>query len=96
MRALNTALAGFVEGDHLGERMRQAREHSGVELKAAASAIGLSDSHLRRIENGCVGMVSDPATLVRAAKTYGVSQVWLYAGAGGGARFVPDWYRVRT
>lgn len=39
-------------------------------------------------------MVNEPATILRAASAYGVSNVWLYAGGHAGARLVPEWYEV--
>ncbi len=37
-------------------------------------------------------MVSDPKTLQRAARLFGVSDVWLYAGPAAPARFKPEWF----
>jgi transcriptional regulator with XRE-family HTH domain len=96
MKKVDPTLTGNKAGDHLGARMFAAREHAGLNHKEAAEKVGLSARHLRRIEQGAVGMVSDPATLVRAARAYGVSDVWLYAGAVAGHRFVPSWYRVEA
>lgn len=94
MRTPDPTLSGHLRGDTLGGRMLAARTHAGIERARAAEAIGLSSKHLGRIEQGAVGMVTDPATLVRAAKLYGVSDVWLYAGGLGGAKLTPDWYYV--
>lgn len=94
MKRVDPTLCGHMQGDHLGLRFREARKFSGLSRKDAALLIGLTDRHLGRIEAGGVQMVSDPATIVRAAEAYGVPQVWLYAGAAGGARFVPEWYRT--
>jgi transcriptional regulator with XRE-family HTH domain len=96
MKKIDPTLAGNIAGDHLGRRMFHAREHAGLNHKEAAEKVGLSDRHLRRIEAGAVGMVSDPATLVRAARAYGVSEVWLYAGGMAGERLVPAWYRAEA
>lgn len=86
-------MAGAVEGDHFHVRMRDSRAHAGLTAKDAANQIGLTDKHLRRIEAGAVGMVSDPKTLHRAGIAYGVSSVWLYGGnAAVPARLVPTWY----
>lgn len=92
MKKIDSTLAGRTEGDNFGRRMRQAREHSGLSRKDAAAELGISVAQLGRIERGSVGMVSDPSTLVRASRAYGVSDVWLYAGSMAGLRFVPDYY----
>lgn len=90
-------IAGAVPGDSLGRRMLWARMQTNLTLKDAAQSIGLSESQLKRIERGGMQMVSDPLMLVRAAKAYGVSQVWLYAGAAiAGERFVPAGYAVQV
>lgn len=94
MKRPDPMLAGNIKGDSFARRMFKARERAGISRKEAAEAIGLSANHLRRIEVGGVQMVSDPQTLVRAAKVYGVSDVWLYAG-GMATKFVPAWYCVQ-
>ena len=94
MKTIDRTLAGG-HGDTLADRMAAARSHAGLTQKQASEGIGLSAKQIGRIEHGAVQMVSDPATLVRAAKTYGVSDVWLYAGGHAGPRLVPDWYRHR-
>ena len=86
------SLAGAMQGDSFGRRMHWARMQTNLTLKDAAQSIGLSESQLRRIERGGVQMVSDPSTLVRAAAAYRVPQVWLYAGAIAGERFLPSGY----
>jgi transcriptional regulator with XRE-family HTH domain len=92
MKKIDPTLAGRTEGDHFGLRMRKAREAANLSRKDAAAEIGISVAQLGKIERGSVGMVSDPNTLVRAGRAYGVSDVWLYAGSMAGARFVPDYY----
>lgn len=92
MKKLNEHLTGRVEGDHLGARMLASRTHAGLARKDAAKRIGISLSQLGRIERGSVGMVDNPMTIRNAAAIYGVSDVWLYAGAMAGAKFVPNWY----
>jgi hypothetical protein len=37
-------------------------------------------------------MVKDAITLQAAARVYGVSAVWIYAGSVAGAKLVPLWY----
>lgn len=96
MKQVSAVLSGRVDGDYLHTRFYQARQNSGLSAKEAADKIGLSVGHLRKLEKGGVQMVADPATIVRAAKAYGVSDVWLYAGAIAGHRFVPDWYRCEA
>lgn len=92
MKAFNEQLAGKQSGDFFHVLMTEARKHSGLDRKAAAERIGLSPSHLGRIERGMVQMVNDPLTLTRAAHVYGVSDVWLYAGAAGSRKHIPAWY----
>lgn len=92
MKRLDPTLTGHINGDTLGARMLASRTHAGLTQKAAADRIGISAGQLGRIERGAVGMVSDPFTLYRAARAYGVSDVWLYAGRAAGSRLVPDWY----
>lgn len=89
MKRIDPTLCGNLDGDHFGQRMLAAREHAGLDRKVAAGLVGLSSKQLGRIEAGAVGMVSDPATLVKAAKAYGVSDVWLYAGGVSGERLTP-------
>jgi len=94
MKQFNENLAGKAEGDRFHARMRQARTRAGLTAKQAADKIGLTDKHLRRIEAGAVGMVSDPMSLHRAAAAYGVSSVWLYGGSAAvPVRLVPPWYQ---
>lgn len=92
MKQLNPTLTGHTHGDTLGARMLASRTHAGLTQKSAALRVGLSAGQLGRIERGGVNMVNDPFTLVRAAKVYGVSDVWLYAGEAAPARLVPSWY----
>lgn len=92
MKRIDRTLVGGSTDDTLARRMLQARERAGLDRKDAAAKIGLSPGHLARVERGGVQMVADPATLVRAASAYGVSQVWLYAGAHAGQKLIPDWY----
>jgi transcriptional regulator with XRE-family HTH domain len=94
MKTIDPTLAGSAKGDFFGLRMRKAREAADISRKDAAAAIGLSAGQLGKVERGTVQMVSDPATLVRAARVYGVSDVWLYAGQAAGTRFVPEWYSL--
>lgn len=92
MKTIDPTLTGHLNGCTLGVRMRTAREHAHLKIKEAAERIGISPGQLGRIERGAVGMVSDPRTLVRAANTYGVSDVWLYAGGVAGRKLIPEWY----
>ncbi|MBO9717497.1 MAG: helix-turn-helix transcriptional regulator [Pseudoxanthomonas sp.] len=92
---MNPQLAGGTEGDNLGRRFRESREHAGLTQQAAAKSIGLSAGQLGRIERGGVSMVAEPGTIVRAARIYGVPQAWLYAGAMAAARLVPAWYSLQ-
>jgi transcriptional regulator with XRE-family HTH domain len=94
MKVIDRTLAGSTPGDNLGRRFLQARMRRSVSRKEAAEAIGISAGQLGKIERGGVQMVSEPATIIRAANLYGVPQVWLYCGSAGGVRFVPDWYSV--
>lgn len=94
MKRPDPTLCGNIKGDHFGKRMYDARTRTGMSRKDAAAAIILSSNQLGRIERGGVQMVSDPATLTRAAKVYGVNEVWLYSGGMAGPRLTPDWYRV--
>jgi len=92
MKRLDPTLTGHINGDTLGARMLASRTHVGLTQKAAAHRIGISAGQLGRIERGSVGMVNDAFTLVKAARTYGVSDVWLYAGAAAPERLRPEWY----
>jgi len=92
MKTIDLTLTGHMSGDSLGKRMRSARERVNMKIKDAAAAIGMSAGQLGRVERGAVGMVSDPRTLSRAAKVYGVSDVWLYAGGVAGQKLIPEWY----
>jgi transcriptional regulator with XRE-family HTH domain len=92
MKTINPHIAGHVAGDHLGARMLASRTHAGLSQKVAAARIGLTAGHLGRIERGGISMVKDGVTLQAAARVYGVSAVWLYAGAVAGAKLVPHWY----
>ncbi|KRG69148.1 helix-turn-helix domain-containing protein [Pseudoxanthomonas dokdonensis] len=96
MKEFNQTLFGSTQGDYFGSRMFQARTHAGIERKDAAESIGISVGQLGRIERGGVRMVSDPTTIVRAARLYGVSDVWLYGGSAASSKHVPDWYQVRA
>lgn len=93
MKRIDPHLTGNAEGDTLGRRWREARINAKLTQKEASLKIGLSAKQIGRIECGGVQMVDQPATMVRAAAAYGVPQVWLYAGAAAGVRFVPEWYR---
>jgi transcriptional regulator with XRE-family HTH domain len=92
VKAIDPTLAGAMTGDHFSLRMRKARENAGVKRPVAARAMGLTPAQLGKVERGTVKMVSDPKTLVAAGKLYGVPDVWLYAGASAGMKFVPEWY----
>lgn len=92
VKIIDPTLTGHLKGDTYGGRMRASRTHAGLTQKEAADLIGLSVAQLSRTERGGVGMASDPTTLVRAARAYGVSDVWLYAGNAAGEKLVPAWY----
>lgn len=92
MKTINPFITGHVSGDSLGARMRAAREQAGISQESAAARIGLSAGHLGRVERGGVSMVKDSITLTAAARVYGVSAVWLYAGGVAGAKLTPAWY----
>jgi transcriptional regulator with XRE-family HTH domain len=94
MKPMPRSLAGCSKNDTLGQRMRQSRTRCHLTIKDAAAQIGISAGQLGRIERGGVSMVAEPATLQRAARAYGVSDVWLYAGGHAGAKLVPEWYFV--
>ncbi|QQP96517.1 helix-turn-helix domain-containing protein [Lysobacter enzymogenes] len=94
MKKLDPTLTGQIKGDTLGARMLASRTNARMTQKVAAMRIGISPGQLGRIERGAVGMVNDPHTLVWASRAYGVSDVWLYAGATAGAHLVPDWYEA--
>lgn len=94
MKRLDHTLSGHLRGDHLGARMAAARKNARITRADAAKRIGISAGQLGRIERGGVQMVSSAFTLVLAGRIYGVSDVWLYAGAAGGSKFIPAWYEM--
>ena len=52
MKALNPQLAGGTEGDSLGRRFLECREHAKLSRQEAARSIGISAGQLGRIERG--------------------------------------------
>lgn len=95
MKRIDQTLCGSLFGDTLAKRFLESRKQTKLTQQMAAKHIGISAGQLGRIERGGVAMVAEPSTLVRAARVYGVPQVWLYAGAAAGSRFIPDWYSVQ-
>lgn len=61
------------------QRMRQARTHAAISQKDAATAIGISQPTLSKLESSAIGSSFTPA----AAVVYGASATWLQAGTGG-------------
>lgn len=91
MRAFQPSYAPDCKDASFGERFRRCVQHCGKTRKEVALAIGLSPAQVGRICRGGVSMLSDPATVERAARLFGVSSVWLYAGQNAPARMRPEW-----
>lgn len=92
MRVFRYSYSKDSPGQHFGERFRACVERCGKSNKEIGEAIGLSAQQVGRIARGGVAMVSDPKTLQRAARLFGVSDVWLYAGPAAPERFKPEWF----
>lgn len=64
----------------LGERLKHAREHSGLTLQALSSQIGASAANLSRIERNEISPSVD--IVLRICKTLNLSYDWVLAGKG--------------
>jgi transcriptional regulator with XRE-family HTH domain len=79
----------------LGIALKQLREQSGLNLEQASKAVGISDSHLSRLERGRVG-VRQPtlrALLQNYAATPDVADELLQIAADTTKRNTKDWWQ---
>jgi len=65
----------------MGDRLRKAREHAGLEQRELAADIGISRNTVQNYERGRTSP-RRPVVLAWAVRT-GVSQAWLWTGQEG-------------
>jgi transcriptional regulator with XRE-family HTH domain len=68
-------------GATLGDRLRQARELSGLSARALDRLAGLASAHSSHIERGVKKSISVD-TAIGLARVLGISLDWLLTGAG--------------
>lgn len=93
MPATTQHLSGLDPNDTYHGRLRAARTHARLTEEEAAGLGQITVRKLQSMERGGEsGKQPNMPALNRLGAAYGVSAVWLAAGAVAGPKLVPEWY----